>query len=151
LSQGIDKCTIAGNHISIGRYTSINGPNTTIYSKVNIIEIGSFCSIARNVDIQEWNHPIHSLSTSMLNNKLEGTHIKEEMESKGGFKIGHGAIICANAVVAGHIPPYAIVVGNPAKVLKYRFRHEVIAQLLEAQWWNWGIEQIIEYDKNFHG
>lgn len=156
----IDKCTIAGNQISIGRYTTINGPNTTIYSEVNSIEIGSFCSIARNVDIQEWNHPIHTLSTRMMNSKLIGSNIREEMESKGSIKIGHdvwigaqavilsgatighGAIIGANAVVAGIIPPYAIAVGNPAKVIRYRFDKETIELLLKIEWWNWEIEKI---------
>jgi virginiamycin A acetyltransferase len=154
------KSVISGNNIQIGKYTSINGPNTTIYSEVNAISIGNFCSIARNVDIQEWNHPIHTLSTCMMNNKLMGGNIREEMESKGAIKIGHdvwigaqavilsgatigdGAIIGANAVVAGNIPPYAIAVGNPAKVIRYRFNEETIAQLLKIEWWNWEIEKI---------
>src|SRR5688500_7175010 len=42
--------------VKIGRFTSINGPNTDIVSKINRVEIGNFCSIARNVTIQEFNH-----------------------------------------------------------------------------------------------
>src|SRR5690349_13519427 len=49
--------------ISIGRYTTINGPNVQILSKVNTIEIGSFCSIAKDVTIQEYNHRVERITT----------------------------------------------------------------------------------------
>ena len=60
----------------------------------------------------------------------------------GGAKIGNGAVIGANAVVAGEIPPYAIAVGNPARVLKYRFDSETIYKLQKIRWWNWDIDKI---------
>lgn len=50
--------------------------------------------------------------------------------------IGDGAVIGAGAVVTKDVPPYAIVVGVPAKVLKYRFNDEIIEKLLKLQWWN---------------
>ena len=49
--------------------------------------------------------------------------------------IGHGAIIGAYAVVREDVPPYAIVIGNPAKILKYRFNETIINQLLQIKWW----------------
>ncbi len=54
----------------------------------------------------------------------------------GGVKISNGAVVLSGAVVTHDIPPYAIVGGVPAKILKYRYSEEVIDQLLKIQWWN---------------
>ena len=60
----------------------------------------------------------------------------------GGVKIGSGAIIGANSVVAKDIPPYAIAVGNPAQVVKYRFNEEQIKKFMAIKWWNWDIDKV---------
>lgn len=57
-----------------------------------------------------------------------------------GVKIGDGAIIGANSLVINDVPPYAIVGGSPAKVLKYRFSEEIIQDLLALQWWNYPLD-----------
>ena len=62
----------------------------------------------------------------------------------GGVKIGTGAVIGARAVVAKDIPPYAIAVGNPARVIKYRFDETTIRKLLAVKWWNWSLEKIAD-------
>lgn len=54
----------------------------------------------------------------------------------GGVDIGDGSVVAAHAVVAKDVPPYAVVAGNPAKVVKYRFSPELIARLLDAKWWD---------------
>ncbi|MBW4360340.1 CatB-related O-acetyltransferase [Flavobacterium sp. NAS39] len=64
-----------------------------------------------------------------------------------GVTIGNGAIIASNSVVTTDVPPYAIVGGSPAKILKYRFDNEVIDKLKIIKWWDWDVEKI-EANKN---
>ena len=64
--------------------------------------------------------------------------------------IGDGAVIGANSVVTKDVPPYAICVGNPAKVIKYRFDDIMIKQLLDQKWWNWDDEKIRTNEHLFH-
>ena len=59
-----------------------------------------------------------------------------------GVTIGDGAIVAANAFVNKDVPPYAIVGGVPAKVLKYRFSENIITKLLHLKWWDFPIERI---------
>ena len=59
-----------------------------------------------------------------------------------GVKIGDGAIIGATATVSKDVPPYAIVVGNPAKIVKYRFTENQIESLMKIAWWNWTEDRI---------
>ena len=54
-----------------------------------------------------------------------------------GVKIGTGAIIGAHSVVTKDVPPYAIVAGAPAKILRYRFDEDTIQRLLDSKWWEW--------------
>lgn len=56
--------------------------------------------------------------------------------------IGDGAIIASRSVVTKDVPPYAIVAGNPAKIIRHRFDEATIAKLLEIKWWDWPIEKI---------
>jgi virginiamycin A acetyltransferase len=146
--------------ISVGRYTSINGPNTDIISRINTVNIGSFCSIARNVSIQEFNHRYDGLTTYYIHR-----HVFRENPTKGiysngaieigndvwigtqcvimsGAKIGNGAVVGANSVVVGEIPPYAIVAGSPAKVLKFRFSESRIIEIESMKWWEWSEERL---------
>jgi len=53
-----------------------------------------------------------------------------------GVTIGHGAVVAARAVVARDVPPYAIVAGNPARVVRLRFDEATVAALLESRWWD---------------
>lgn len=68
-----------------------------------------------------------------------------------GVTVGHGAVIGACAVVASDVPPYAIVVGNPARVIRHRFPDDVVAGLLRARWWDWHPDRVAEYQPLLQG
>jgi len=61
-----------------------------------------------------------------------------------GVRIGDGAVIGANAVVAKDVPPYAIVSGNPARIIRYRFKRSLIKKLLRIKWWDWPEKKVRE-------
>lgn len=155
------------NEITIGRFTSINGPMTDIYSKINPVKIGSFSSIARNVSIQEYNHSFDRVTTYLIHKNIFNGEMVDDISSKGpviigndvwigaqsivlsGSRIGDGAIIGANSVVIGNIPPYSIAVGSPARVIKIRFDENKINYLLDLKWWDWDLDEIKKYKEFF--
>lgn len=61
-----------------------------------------------------------------------------------GVTIGHGAVVGAKAVVTKTVPPYAIVAGNPARIVKYRFDDTTIEALLATRWWDMDRKEILE-------
>ena len=128
--------------------------------------VGKYCCIARRVEIGGNEHNYHAASmmpTYRLRNKLGGKiakHQDEEMITVGndvwlgagvivlrkpGLTIGDGAVVGGGAVVTKSIPPYAIAVGNPARVIGYRFPEDVIRQLLELKWWDWDKEKVLKH------
>ena len=155
----LNEVILTGN-ITIGRYTSIWGPNALLIAKINKIKIGKFCSIARNVSFQEFDHNHKKITTYYMGQNFFYEKWDNETVSKGdieigndvwiganaiilsGAKVGNGCIIAANSLVNSNIPDYAIVGGTPAKVLKYRFDDATIKSLQEMQWWNWDDETI---------
>jgi virginiamycin A acetyltransferase len=62
----------------------------------------------------------------------------------GAVTIGNGAVVAAGAVVLGNVPPYALVAGNPAKVVRYRFSAETVEALQQLAWWDWPDEKILQ-------
>lgn len=146
--------------ITVGRRTTINGPNSDIRALVHEVKIGSFCSIARNVSIQEYNHNFDRVTSYFVRSNVFGESVIEDVFSKGSILVGNdvwigtqsiilsnatisdGVVIGANSVVNSFIPPYAIAVGSPARVVRFRFPQEIINELLNIQWWNWDDEKI---------
>jgi len=63
-----------------------------------------------------------------------------------GRKIGTGAVIGAGTVVTSDVPPYSIAVGNPSRVVRYRFSDEIISRLLSSNWWDKSISDLKEFD-----
>ncbi len=68
---------------------------------------------------------------------------------KAGVRIGNGAIIGMGSIVTKDVPPYAIVAGNPAKIIKYRFEEETIKDLIDISWWDRSEVEIIQNAKAF--
>lgn len=62
-----------------------------------------------------------------------------------GVRIGDGAIVASRAVVTGDVPPYAIVAGNPARVIRLRFPEETIERLQAIAWWNWDAAKVTRH------
>lgn len=131
------------------------------------LSIGKFCSIANGVEIimGAANHSIASISSYPFNlisdkwsQKLGMTAadmpdkystmigndvwIGREATIMPGVTIGDGAVIGSQAVVAKDVPAYAIVVGNPAHIIRYRFDEETIAFLEDLKWWDFSPEQL---------
>ncbi len=63
-----------------------------------------------------------------------------------GVRIGDGVIVGAGAVVARDVPPYAIVAGNPARIVRMRFDAAIVDRLLDLAWWTWPIGRILEHE-----
>ncbi len=155
------KAFLDGN-ITIGRYSSLWGPDVHVFARGAHVEIGSFCSIARHVSIQEDLHNAQRTTTYFIERNLLGTTANNAVVTKGPILIGsdvwigaaahilsdvtvgHGAIIGAGSIVTKDVPPYAIVAGNPAQIVRYRFHQAKIDALLDSSWWDWPLEKIRE-------
>jgi virginiamycin A acetyltransferase len=69
----------------------------------------------------------------------------------GGVRIGDGAVVAADSVVVKDVPPYAVVGGNPAKIIKYRFDSETIERLERIEWWSWTSDEIKARKEDMQG
>lgn len=154
--------------VDIGLYT--HGGCFVPFALDRHTTIGRYCSVAHGVRVMNRNHPMEFKSTHAcffnpvlghcFQDRLEFTPIHIGNDVWIGSHalllphvrtIGDGAVVAAGAVVNKDVPPYAVVVGNPARVVRFRFSPPVIEQLLASRWWDRPIEEldIAEFNRPF--
>jgi len=152
--------------VKIGKNSYFGKNLRVIEGHSHCVQIGEFCSLAADITFcMVTEHNYRRVTTYPVKMKVLGMEYgvdEPRVASKGdvivgndvwigygatilsGVNIGHGAIIAAYALVTKDVEPYAIVGGNPAKVIKYRFEPHQIEALLDIAWWNWSIEVLSE-------
>lgn len=140
--------------VVIGRRTKINAP-----SHLDPCEIGSYCAIAGRLVVRPANHHTsylgvqHEAQVGVIGGRPllqaprpvrigNAVWIGDSVIVLGGVTIGNGAVIGAGSVVTKSVPDYAIAVGNPAKVVGWRYPEAVIAELRPLDWWTWDDERL---------
>ncbi len=165
------KPTIKNPNIIVGDYTYFGETNfeshvTHLYDFIgDKLIIGKFCQIAAGVNfvMNGANHRMNTVSTYpfyIFDGWEQQTPPEYEMPIKGdtivgndvwigqnatilpGIHIGDGAVIGLNSTVGSDVPPYTIVAGNPAKIVRKRFDDELIGLLLKLEWWNKSVDDI---------
>jgi len=168
-----ERCVL--NHVELGDYSYIERDGDLMYTQV-----GRFTSIASSVRLNPSNHPwwrptLHHFTyrpgkfgftsdSQAVDQDVFAWREKDRVvvghdvwighgvTVLPGVHIGNGAIVGAGSVVTRHVPPYMIVVGNPARVLRPRFENSDIPERLEAVgWWHWPHELLQEHLKDFQG
>jgi phosphonate metabolism protein (transferase hexapeptide repeat family) len=160
-----DNTTICNS--SIGNHTYVQKN-----SNISNCKIGKFCSIAPNVNIGLGQHPIERVSTHpafysstqplaisfadadtydplkpiIIGNDVWIGHSALVMD---GIAIGNGAVVAANAVVTTDVPPYAIVGGVPARIIRFRFDQLTCSRLNASEWWDKPEEWLAENCRKF--
>lgn len=151
----IEESTQVGKYTIIDKY-SIVGKNTYIgkFCDITKAKIGNYCSIGNFVVIGPGEHKLYKISTSSKFYKESYSELTEKECIIGhdvwigthsiilrGVKIGIGAIIGANSVVTKDVPDFAVVVGSPARIIKYRFDKGKIKKILESKWFEKDINE----------
>lgn len=150
--------------VKIGMYTY--GCFNNCFPKGTVV--GRYCSISKGVKVLNANHPIKSVClTPYFYNKNLGFKVDDVERSQLiigndvwiGYnsiilskctKIGNGAIIGAGSIVTKDVPPYAIVAGNPAKILSYRFDNNLCQKIENTKWWESTPENLYQINNYMH-
>ena len=155
------KVTIKSGVLLSNKIKSI-GYGTYIGDRVSIFNcstIGNYCSISHSVKIGLDNHELNSITTSPLltekQNKSKPTVIEHDVLISAnvtvlsGITIGTGSIIGAGSFVNKDIPPYAIVAGSPAKIIRYRYENDIVLKLIKSKWWVYDQNDLLKLQNYF--
>lgn len=126
------------------------------------VTIGNYCSIANGVQRLVGNHPMDMFSTHPFFHLKSFGYVKEDYYVSHHLTIGNdvwigtnvvilgqvehigdGAVIGAGSIVTHDVPSYAIVAGNPAKIIRYRFDEDIQQKLIDSKWYNYTPEKIL--------
>lgn len=157
--------TLSSSIKRIGEGVYIGNQSTIL----NVSEIGNYSCVSHNVKIGLDNHRLDAISINPLfydaskgivadDNKVHEMPTKIEADVLisadsvilSGITLGVGCVIGANSFVNKDVPPYAVVAGSPAKIIKYRFDEQTIMQLLKSEWWKKGMDELRNYAPYFN-
>src|SRR5262249_29123145 len=150
--------------VTVGRHSyGYDADTFPVYTEGARIEVGAFCSIGPGARIHGGGeHVMTRASTFPLNALLFDPARRNALDDVAtgptviandvgigsgatvlaGVTVGDGAVVGAAAVVTSSVPPYAVVVGNPANVIRYRFDAPIRERLLALRWWEWSDDRI---------
>ena len=159
----IDQVRWMGDRVQVGRFTYFHeSVRFLTWVSGEKIVVGDFCSVADGAMIcVGGNHRTELVSTFPFDNILlhkpnptrtykttrdtligNDVWIAARACVLGGAHIGDGAVVSTGAVVSGDVPPYAIMAGNPAQVVRYRFSKTTVERLQRLKWWDWPNDKI---------
>jgi len=170
---GAGDAPVLSRGVEIGRHTYGFSEHTfPVFTEGARIVVGAFCAIGPEARIHGGGaHVVTRAAAFPLNAILfdRGKRNAPDDIDKGptvigndvwigegamvlaGLTVGDGAVVGARAVVTKSVPPYAIVAGNPARILRYRFDEDIRERLLALRWWDWDDDEIRKQKRWFMG
>jgi virginiamycin A acetyltransferase len=134
-----------GDRLKIGRFCALATGVRFVMNGANHA-MGGFSTYPFNIFGGGWEDgfDLASVTDGLRGDTIVGNDvwIGREATVMPGVSIGDGAIVGAQAVVASPVPAYAVVAGNPARIVRYRFREDTIDTLLDIAWWHWTPDKI---------